>query len=140
MPTASDIDALLAFLPGFSDPGRRFIRMAETGSPAVAIGYDYDVEAFFRIASSECWMDYDYDPRQAVALLEDTRAIAEADFSVLRALLTASVRGERFSDGWWGSLLTEGKLQAILQRLAELRNDPGDMLELDRGSDQRRGR
>ena len=122
LPTPADIDALLAFLPGFYQPGRRFTREPESVSGLGPVfDYDHDVTAFFRIAGTGCWVDQDYDPQQATSLLNDAPAIATADLPTLRTLITACTRGEKFCDGWWASLLREGKLQAVLQRLAILR-------------------
>ena len=108
LPTPADIDTLLAFLPGFYQPDRRFTRKPESVSGLGAVfDYDHDVTAFFRIAGTGCWVDHDYDSQQATSILNDARAIATADLPTLRTLITVCTRGEKFCDGWWASLLQE---------------------------------
>ena len=47
-------------------------------------------------------------------------------------MLTCVLRGERFSDGWWGHMIEAGYVRRILERLAELE------VELDEGGDRSR--
>jgi len=123
LPAYTDIDALLAFLPGFREPGRRFLREEPSAANGWAHLYEADVVAFFRVASAECWMDRDCVPDQATTLLADRSLVTKADLLTLRMLVTACVRGERLSDGWWASILQDGTLQAVLERLAAIRGD-----------------
>jgi hypothetical protein len=46
--------------------------------------------------------------------------IDEADFELLRAILTHSVRGERFCDGFWERMIEEKIFLNILYRLREI--------------------
>lgn len=121
LPTLTDIDALLAFMPGFRERERRFVRTEPSAANSWSYRYDPDVYAFFGVASAECWMDHDYDPERATMLLKDPRAIAGADLLTLRTLMTACVRGEKFCDGWWASILQDGTLLAVLERLEAIR-------------------
>ena len=128
-----DVDALLRFLPRLAEPGRAFIvdtgggedvddMTATTRYPV----YADDVLAFFRLAGAPCWSDFSYDPRRASEMLEDEALIARATLDEIKTLLTVCVRGERFSDGYWGCLLSTGKILAILRRLAVLRDVMGE--------------
>lgn len=111
--TLEKVAALLAFLPGFEQPTRSFIREWRGGYPV----YDDDVTAFFSLVSEDCWLDYEYQPAVAGKLLDDDDAIAQADLDTLKTMLTYCVRGERFSDGLRATLLEHGRVQALLHRL-----------------------
>lgn len=121
LPTLNDIDALLAFLPGFRERNRRFVRTEPSVANNWAYQYEPDVSAFFGIASAECWMDHDYDPQLAASMLKDRTVVANADLLTLRTLMTACVRGEKFCDGWWASILQDGTLVAVLERVEAIR-------------------
>jgi len=129
--TPRDIDALLEFLPALEKPGRAFILRwaggeavdAETTTTRYPI-YADDVLAFFGQAGAPCWSDTSYNPRVAAKMLEDEALIARATLDEIRTMLTLCVRGERFGDGYWGSLLEKGRITAILRRLAVLRHPP----------------
>lgn len=131
LPTLTDIDALLAFLPGFRERERRFVRTEPSAANSWGYGYEPDVYAFFRVAGAECWTDHDYDPQYATTLLKDSRAIADADLLTLRMLMTACVRGEQFCDGWWASILQDGTLLAVLDRLEAIRGPAYLVRELE---------
>jgi hypothetical protein len=113
-------DILLAFLPGFEEPGRVFINEWKGTSP----NYTEDVVAFFRWANDPVWIDYDYDPAEASKLIADDDYITHATLTELRTLLTFCIRGERLVDGLWGKILENGRLQAILHRLQILKDNP----------------
>lgn len=116
--TRADIDALLAFLPGFEEPERPFM----LSSPkSYYPQYPDDVVAFFRLAARPPWTDTGYNPKQAGSMLKDDERVASATLDEVRAMLTFCVRGERFADGHRGSMLKHGRVQALLHRLAELR-------------------
>jgi hypothetical protein len=78
------------------------------------------VNEFMRAVSSEGWLDTRYLPEQAYAMLKDDQVIASADVSKIKSMLTFVVRGERFSDGHWGEMITQGYVRKLLERLGEL--------------------
>jgi hypothetical protein len=131
-PTPADIDELLAFLPRLEAPGRAFTTRwaggealdARTTTTPYPV-YADDVLAFFRAAGRPCWSDYAYDPESARKMLADDHVVARATLGEIRTMLTLCVRGERFCDGFWEALLTEGRVAALLRRLAELRSELG---------------
>lgn len=114
--TPDKINGLLAFLPNFEQPKRRYIREWKSYYPV----YEEDVVAFFRLAGESCWMDTGYKPAEAQKLVQDDQFIAQATLPEIKTMLTYCVRGERFSDGFWASLLENGRVQAILKRLQQL--------------------
>ena len=121
--TRADIDELLRFLPHFEQPWRAFtaedapLPTSAHASPA----YTAEVLDFFQRAAKPCWRDTNYIPEQAAALLADDARLARATLAELRSVLTYCVRGERFSAGFWETLLTGGRIAAVLRRLAQLR-------------------
>jgi hypothetical protein len=132
-PTANDIDELTAFLPRLYAPGfRPVVRWRggeKTESGAITMPwpeYDPAVEAFFRAAANACWLDRGYSPEQAAGMIAAEGTMAAASLAEVRTMLTYCVRGERFSDGHWASMIEEGVIRALLERLKELRAEsPG---------------
>jgi hypothetical protein len=127
--TREAMEALLAFLPRFEEPGRAFVTGGgggeETGDGALTTPYPIyadDVLAFVRLAGSPPWCDHAYDPAAAGAMLRDDRALASASLVEVRAMLTYFIRGERFGDGHWDALLRAGRVSALLRRLRALRD------------------
>jgi len=114
----------VAFLPrlyaeGF-EPVRQW-RGADLSEPGL-LGpvwpeYDPVVLQFVEVASRECWCDYDYDPVEAGAMLEDGELMASADLDQVKTVLAYCVRGERFADGHWDSMIRGGYVRGLLDRL-----------------------
>lgn len=126
--TPERADELLRFLPSFDVPGRKYTKTwaggEETASGAITVPYpvyEEDVLEFFALAAQPWWSDSDYDPRQAQEKLEDDGFIEGCTLDELRSLLTYCVRGERFCDGHWESVLETGRVVALLRRLAVLK-------------------
>jgi hypothetical protein len=126
--TQARADELLQFLYRFQVPGRTYIKTWAGGdltdSGAITMPYpvyEEDVLAFFRLAGQPWWSDFEYDPRQARKMLDDDGVIEGCSLDHLRTMLTYCVRGERFCDGFWQSVLESGRVVALLRRLAVLR-------------------
>ena len=128
-PTARDIRELLAFLPklyadGFATIQR--VHSKDQDGEIVAFPYpEYEevVGEFMNCLRRDCWLDYGYVPRECEKLIESEEAIGQASLPQLRAMLTYVLRGERFSDGWWGHMIEKGYVRRILERLAELEGE-----------------
>lgn len=123
------VDALLAFLPAFETPGRVFIERwaggQKTADGAFTVPYPIyseDVQAFFHQVAKHQWIDFGYNPTEARAMLSDDEFIEQCNLADIKTMLTYCVRGERFSDGFWGSVLETGRVNALLRRLAVLRD------------------
>ena len=138
-PTARDIENLLALLPRLNADG--FAPIASWGGGekdedgAIVMPwpeYDGVVRDFIEVISRDCWHDYGYVPADVEKLIESEDAIKAATLPQIRSMLTYVLRGERFSDGWWGHMIEGGYVHRILERLAELEG------ELDNGSDRSR--
>lgn len=126
--TLDRIDELLRFLPLFDVPGREYtIAWAgneRTSSGAVTLPYPVyceDVLEFFLLAGQPWWSDFEYEPRKAYRMLYDDRFVETCTLDQIRTMLTYCVRGERFSDGHWEHVLQQGRIVALLKRLAALR-------------------
>jgi hypothetical protein len=127
--TRTKIDELLHFLPGFERPFREFIMRWEGGHPqpdgSVTMPYPVysaDVNLFFHYVSQPCWCDFDYTHKRADVMLDDDALIARATLEEIRTMLTYCARGEKQCDGFWGGVLRRGRAQAVLRRLAQLRD------------------
>ena len=126
-PTASDIEELVAFLPRLSAPGFKPIidwgggeEDAEGSYVMPWPNYERVVEEFYKRAAASCWTDRRYEPGEAGRMLEDKELIKAANLSQIKTMLTYCVRGERFCDGHWGTMIEEGHVQRILERLKEI--------------------
>jgi hypothetical protein len=82
---------------------------------------------FYTLAGQTHWSDFEYQPREASAMLGDDEFIAKASLDEIRTILTYCVRGERFGDGHWAHMLESGRVVAILRRLAAIRASRNDM-------------
>ena len=127
--TKTKIDELLRFLPSFQQPMREYIMRWEGGhaqpdgtvTTAYPV-YTADVNLFFHYVSQPCWCDFDYTQKRAEDWLNDDAFIAQASLDQIKTMLTQAARGERFCDGYWGGLLKRGRVQAVLRRLAQVRD------------------
>ena len=119
LPSKKDIDEILSYYPKlFEDESIELVTW-----PSVWPDYHPIVSEFFHKLSAECWSDYDYDPEAAVKMIHDEVFINSAELDNIKTLLTFCVRRERFCDGYWETLLTNGILQRLLSRLREIRSE-----------------
>ncbi len=77
-------------------------------------------EAFFALLAQAPWCDTGYDPATAAMRINDPQHIEDATLAELRPLLTWCERGERFNAGHHSALLTDGRLQMLVQRLSRI--------------------
>jgi hypothetical protein len=128
--TPVKIDELVRFLPRFEQPDREFLMRWEGGAVqadgSVTTAYPVytaDVNLFFHYVSQPCWCDFEYAHKRAEDWLNDDAFIARASLDEVKTMLTHITRGERFCDGYWGGMLRRGRIQAVLRRLIQLRDD-----------------
>lgn len=132
LPTSQEIDELVAFLPLLYAEGFDPVKEWKSGSEEpfrdgtlITAGwpvYNDTVEEFRRVASQEsCWVEYYYLPGESVHFLARHDLIRTAGFDRLRSALTHCIRVERFCTGAMVSLIKDGDIRRILERLAELR-------------------
>lgn len=126
-PTDDDIAELVSFLPLLEADDFVAIRTwhggekDENGVYTFAWPeYDVVVTRFFSVAAKACWSDAQYQSHDPAAKLQQPGFIENANLAELKSLLTFCVRGERFFDGHWGSVIEAGDVQRILRRLVAL--------------------
>lgn len=127
LPTAREIEDLLSFLPKLAADGFEPIRRwhggpGDDGETGTMPWPEYDplVVDFFKVASGQCWSDYEYRPDVAGRMLTDAAVVERADLKQIRTMLTSCVRGERFCSGHWGAKIERGYIPRLLLRLAEI--------------------
>ena len=126
-PTSQEIKELISFLPvlyadGFT-PVTKWSGGTENKDGVLTMAfpeYDEAVKAFVKAASCECWADYDYHAEEAAQMLKNEDTVKTADLNRIKTMLTFCVRGERFCDGHWDTMIQEGHVFRLLQRLTEL--------------------
>ena len=130
LPTFQEIENLIAFLPRLYALG--FVPVENWGGGEQQTdgsftmpypNYNPVVEEFFRLVSSEGWLDYQYNPEQAYEMLKDEKLIKTASLPQIKTMLTFCVRGERFSDGHWAQMIEEGYIRRLLERLDEIKSE-----------------
>ena len=130
--TAEEVLELLAFLPGFEEPGRSFAdwdkgsfdrerKIATLPYP----NYAEDVNHFYRVIHTPQWLFGGYLDLKPGELAQDPERIADASLEEIKALLTWCVRGERFCDGHMDEVFKLGIPQAALRRLKQLHDCSG---------------
>jgi len=127
LPTSQEIEELVAFLPRLYTEGFTSIKRWSGGTQGKDglftmpwPEYSKVVEDFFRVAASEWWCDYDYHPEEAGRMLENQDVVKTASLSQIKTMLTYCVRGERFCDGHWATMVEGGHIRWLLERLGEL--------------------
>jgi hypothetical protein len=141
------MDELVAFLPKFCQEGFAPVDRwgGGTKGPDGVVTmpwpeYNAVVKQFVAVASKECWTDFQYVSNLADVKLEDIGEVCRASLAQVKTLLTAFVRGERFCDGHWASMIEQGHIRRLLQRVAELRaTDPRQGGPKERGMKKPRG-
>jgi hypothetical protein len=127
LPTLQDIEVLTSYLPRLYAEGFTPIVEWEGGEKlkdgSITLPYPkYDplVEEFFRRVSSK-WLDYEYNPERAYQMLKDENRVKAASLAEIKTMLTFCVRGERFSDGHWATMIERGYIRRLLERLNEIK-------------------
>jgi len=122
--TPEQIEALTSFLPRLYADGFSPIvswsggEKRSDGSFSVPYpAYSPVVEEFFRLVSSQGWLDPGYSPEQAFELLKDESRVKTASLDQIRTMLTFCARGERFSEGHRGEMIERGYIRRLLERL-----------------------
>lgn len=128
-PDIREMDVILAYLPIFDAPGFKPIvrwnggRSSSTDVHTFAWPtYDSSMTMFFDALSKEYWRDDDYDVETTSRMIRDPERISRANLGEIRAMLTFCVRGEKFFEGHWRSMLNQGFIRQLLTRLRDLRS------------------
>lgn len=126
MPTQTEIDEMLSFLPklymeGFSPTTDDPCTRNSDGVIEIGPTYNKPVMEFVNAASKGCWRDSDYLAANPQEIIASKFGIESASVAELKSVITFFVRGERFCDGHWGALITDGTVRRVLNRLSQLR-------------------
>ena len=126
-PTPHEIKELVAFLPLLYKPEISPVKKWHGGDKdaddVITMPwpeYEPIVMEFIKVAECECWTDYDYLSESSRQILDNENVIKTADLDQIKTALTFCVRGERFCTGHWNSVIENGYVRRLLQRLAEL--------------------
>jgi O-acetyl-ADP-ribose deacetylase len=129
--TPHDVDAVLQYLPYFADPTNKFyeIDKGSFSEPSVIniepFIYSQKVSEFIttlyhcNFIQEFDWTSYDETEKYK----KHPILIGDADLEIIIKLLTTHVRADRFCSGHLASVLDNGYLLKILQRLAEIRKE-----------------
>ncbi|VEP11931.1 conserved hypothetical protein [Hyella patelloides LEGE 07179] len=125
--TANDIQELVDFLPIFYVPEFQPIEKWNFKNPdGTSIApypiYTESVEHFFRLASKSCWF-VSVSKRFDSKILEDGKFINNASLKEIKIMLDYFLRAERYCDGFWASLIKDGTICALLERLKEIKKE-----------------
>lgn len=117
------IEAVLKFLPEFQKEG--FSAGTWTSNPGEFpyISYSSQVLGFIRtLYDTRFLVGFDWGEWQDVAeaIYHHPEQLATADLITVRRLLTLHIRKDRFCEGHLASMLEEGHISGILQRLKVL--------------------
>jgi len=94
LPTLQEIETLTAFLPRLYPQG--FVPVENWGGGekqkdgSISIPYpNYNpvVEEFFRLVSSQGWLDYEYNPERAYEMLKDEKLIKTASLVLATSII-----------------------------------------------------
>lgn len=123
--TAGNMDAILRFLPTFQaagfSPGKMIYRPGTVPIYELAA----DVGAFLRVLSDNNWIvSFDWTQWEGRAYLKDPSALANVDIQTAQKLFTVLARQDRFCEGFLGSMIQNGFVTALLQRVEQLRKSP----------------
>lgn len=123
LPTHIDILSLTAYLPRLYANDLTLIEWVTKQGQFPYPNYAPVVKEFFRLAGKPIWSDYNYDPSQVGALIQDAEHLRTCELAEIKTLLTYCVRGERFADGHWAAMIEDGTIRQILERLVVLEKE-----------------
>jgi hypothetical protein len=128
LPTLQEIEELTAFLPRLYAEGFSPIDRWEGGDQrpdgsftVFYPNYNPVVEEFYQRIQGN-WIDYEYNPEQAYAMLKDEDLVKTATLQQVKSMLTFCKRGERFSDGHWAVMIEKEYIRRLLERLNEIKD------------------
>lgn len=88
--------------------------------------YDPLVKDFLRVAAKECWRDDSFNQLIISRMISSDVVVQCADLTQVKQMLSFCVRGDKFmSEGYLGTMIKEGHISRLLQRLDKLKNNEG---------------
>ena len=126
LPTTKDIEELVAFSTILYDKNFTISKtpLNKINNDTLDIfqitDYNDVVLEFFELASKPCWSDYKYSSKNVSDMIGNKNLINNASLEKIITMLTYCVRGERFCDGFWASMIEDRYIKLLLERLIEL--------------------
>ena len=123
LPSRSQIDSVLRFLPAFKRQGFWFERVVWESGQVSYVEKSPEAEMFLRALKENGWAlpagKSDW-VREAENWLQNSSSVHSASFSTLRRLFTSWIRKDELLPGHLGALYERGDLTAALERLQAL--------------------
>lgn len=122
--TPESIDRVIAFLPLIEGKREELFRVDTSQSMLDPYVYDEIVDQLVSaLYAGGFVVSFDWPgwQQQAKEYVDNPHSLASANLKTLQKLLTTHVRKERFASGHLASILRNGHLAAILNRLAQIR-------------------
>lgn len=123
--TLAQIDAILAFLPIFEQPGYSFGTWHAPEGVFPFWDPSAEVQAFTQTLYDQQfitpfdWVAWSSEAQRYIDGGDD--AFASADLDILRKLITSFMRADRFSEGTLATMFQGGQITAVLRRLRQIR-------------------
>jgi len=128
-PTSKEFLELISYLPKLYRMGFKPIKEWKGGEKdenGVIMmpwpKYDLVVTEFIKLVSKDCWSDHSSNYEETFKMIEDNKSIETADLTQIKQMLTYCVRGEKFCNGHWATVIKKGYLARLIQRLDKLNN------------------
>jgi len=127
-------DKVLSYIDYFSTAGEEVGTWVHNPPDFPYVKYSSEISAFIYEVYQTDMLDTEYLPYLESHLHHDVDYadyIENADFRLLRAILTYYVRQERFQEGLWLEAVMDGSFSKILLKIAELYSESNSDSEED---------
>lgn len=125
--TKQNIDAVLAAKSMFQNGGTDLYKRRNEPLSANPYVYSDDLKRFMSILRNEGFVAPSFDwagwRNEAQRYIDDPDTLESADLATIQKLLTTHVRLDRFNGGHFAEMIENGHIQAILDRLEEIREE-----------------
>lgn len=125
--TKQNIDAVLAAKSMFKNGGTDLYKRRTEPLSANPYVYSDDLKRFLSILRNEGFVVPSFDwarwRDEAQGYVDTPEQLESADLATIQKLLTTHVRLDRFNGGHFAEMIEKGHIQAILDRLEELRDE-----------------
>lgn len=122
----SAIDAILAAAPAAlaSETQKKVVWQPEQPSSQLPYPeYPDEINNLITAMSQDFWIDYGYTDKSVADWLENDQKMQIVTVDELKSIITFLVRKERFVSGYWITMLKNGYMKKVVDRLLILRED-----------------
>ena len=127
LPSRSQIDSILRFLPAFKRQGFWFERVVWESGQVSYVEKSPEAEMFLRALKENGWTLPSSTTRwvqEAESWLQSSTSVDSASFSTLQSLFSSWIQKDQLLPGHLGALYERGDLTAALERLQALSETP----------------